>query len=122
MGLGAADRGVGHPSHPRSGGHVGSDRAPHAAPGPSGRGARSRPAPAARRHLGPVPGVGPGGTIDPGPGSSGGGSGVKRSWIMGSLIVGAVIVLWEVGVWVAGTPVYLLPAPSDVARQLADDL
>lgn len=47
---------------------------------------------------------------------------MKRSWVTGSLIMAAVIILWEVGVKIAGTPVYLLPAPSDVARQLSGDL
>lgn len=43
----------------------------------------------------------------------------------GTLAVGILVVavvVWEVAVQVADTPVYLVPAPSDVAGVLADDL
>jgi ABC-type nitrate/sulfonate/bicarbonate transport system permease component len=37
------------------------------------------------------------------------------------LIVGAALTAWEIAVRVAGTPAYLLPAPSLVAQTLADN-
>ena len=47
---------------------------------------------------------------------------MRRGWVTGTLIVAAGLALWEVGVSVTSTPVYLLPAPSDVASQLSGDL
>jgi ABC-type nitrate/sulfonate/bicarbonate transport system permease component len=39
-------------------------------------------------------------------------------WWVGSLVVFGALVVWEVAVRIASTPVYLLPAPSDVAAVL----
>ncbi len=44
------------------------------------------------------------------------------AWWVGSLVVLGALALWEVAVaGIAGTPVYLLPAPSDVAAVLGSD-
>ncbi len=43
------------------------------------------------------------------------------AWWVGSLVVLGALAVWEVVVGIAGTPVYLLPAPSDVAAVLGSD-
>lgn len=43
-----------------------------------------------------------------------------RGWA-GALLVLAVVAGWEIGVRAAGTPVYLLPAPSSVVAVMGDD-
>lgn len=45
---------------------------------------------------------------------------MKRPWI-GALLVLVVLGLWEAAVRLTATPVYLVPAPSDVARVLGED-
>lgn len=47
---------------------------------------------------------------------------MTRRWTTGAILVLAVLLAWELGVRVSGTPVYLLPAPSDVAAMLAQDV
>ncbi len=47
---------------------------------------------------------------------------MKRGTVAGTVIVAAAVTAWELGVRATDTPVYLLPAPSHVARQLAADL
>nr|MBA3415438.1 ABC transporter permease subunit [Chloroflexia bacterium] len=44
-----------------------------------------------------------------------------RSWAPPALLVGAGLAVWEVAVRVSGTPVWLLPPPSAVARALVED-
>ena len=44
-----------------------------------------------------------------------------RRGAIGVVIVTGALVLWEAGVAVTGTPVYLVPAPSDVAAAVAGE-
>ncbi len=45
----------------------------------------------------------------------------SRGWVAGGALVLAALALWEIGVAASGTPVYLVPAPSDIARVLGED-
>lgn len=45
----------------------------------------------------------------------------NRGWLAGGALVLGALALWEIAVTVSGTPVYLVPAPSDIARVLGDD-
>lgn len=45
-----------------------------------------------------------------------------RRWPLAALVVGLAVVAWEAGVRLSGTPVYLVPAPSDIVAVLGDDL
>ncbi|MFP3914283.1 MAG: ABC transporter permease [Actinomycetota bacterium] len=47
---------------------------------------------------------------------------MTRRWLTGIVLVAGAVGLWEAGVRLSGTPVYLLPGPTDVVGVLADDL
>jgi NitT/TauT family transport system permease protein len=47
---------------------------------------------------------------------------VSRRWLMGATLVAVSLMAWEAAVRMSGTPVYLLPAPSDVAAVLGEDV
>lgn len=46
---------------------------------------------------------------------------MSRRWWTGVLLILGAMAAWEVAVRLSGTPVYLLPAPSDVAGVLGED-
>jgi ABC-type nitrate/sulfonate/bicarbonate transport system permease component len=45
----------------------------------------------------------------------------QASWISPLLLIAVILGAWEIGVRVSGAPPWLLPAPSDVVRSLAED-
>jgi ABC-type nitrate/sulfonate/bicarbonate transport system permease component len=45
----------------------------------------------------------------------------QAGWISPLLLIAVILGAWEIGVRVSGAPPWLLPAPSDVVRALAED-
>jgi ABC-type nitrate/sulfonate/bicarbonate transport system permease component len=45
----------------------------------------------------------------------------QAGWISPLLLIAVILGAWEIGVRVSGAPPWLLPAPSDVVRSLAED-
>lgn len=46
---------------------------------------------------------------------------MRHRWVAAGVLFG-VFAVWEVAVWATGSPVYLVPAPSDVAGVLTEDI
>jgi ABC-type nitrate/sulfonate/bicarbonate transport system permease component len=45
----------------------------------------------------------------------------RASWVSPLLLIAAIVACWEVAVRLSGTPLWLLPAPSDVMQSLVED-
>lgn len=46
---------------------------------------------------------------------------IRYGWLAPAALVASILAIWEIAVRATGTPTWLLPAPSDVARSLVDD-
>ena len=45
----------------------------------------------------------------------------QAGWALPFLLIAAIVGAWELGVRLTNTPLWLLPAPTDVARSLVED-
>jgi ABC-type nitrate/sulfonate/bicarbonate transport system permease component len=45
----------------------------------------------------------------------------QAGWVSPLLLIALIVGVWEIAVRLSGTPVWLLPAPSDVVRSLVED-
>src|SRR5690606_13533125 len=47
---------------------------------------------------------------------------MKRNWIVATGMIAGFLAIWEAAVRLTGTPVYVVPAPTDIAAVLAEDV
>ena len=47
---------------------------------------------------------------------------MKRNWIVATGMIAGFLAIWEAAVRLTGTPVYIVPAPTDIAAVLAEDV
>ncbi len=46
---------------------------------------------------------------------------IKRNYILPGALLAAILIIWELAVKISGTPIYILPAPSDIGAALVRD-
>src|SRR5690606_37204243 len=122
LAAGPLHRAVGHPPHP--GGRLAGrpHRAPHAGAGACRRDDRCGPGPPPGSHFSCVPGGGQASPHDPAGGAGETSGGMRRNGIVATGMILAFLAVWEVAVRVTETPVYLVPAPTDIVAVLAEDV